>query len=91
MLGGGEKIKAEADDRGAWRLGTAAVLNREGLTKKETSEQKPGSGEGASHEDVRSLRHSLFQTRGDLCAHGRGWGEGAGNKELMWISRARNG
>lgn len=87
------KLKQRQTTGRVWRVGTTAVLNRAGLTKKETSEQKPGSDEGVSHEDVRALRHSLFQTRGELCAHGRGWGEGAGlsNKELLWISRARNG
>lgn len=40
-------------------MGTTAVLSSEGLTKEETSEQKPGSGEGVSHEDVRALGHSL--------------------------------
>lgn len=40
-------------------MGTITVLNRDDLTKRETSEHDPGSSEGGSHEDVWDLRRSV--------------------------------
>lgn len=54
-------------------MGTITVLNRDDLTKRETSERDPGSSEGGSHEDVWDLGRSVSDW--DMCLPTLGWGQ----------------